>query len=96
MECPQEPGDSPHFGKVTRPDGVMLQLGQRSSDRDVWPVPTGNGHNQIRPWSLGPGAEPVVREQRAALHQRLAESANSAGAAGPAADKWQNYFYWSD
>ena len=25
-----------HFGKVTRPDGVMLQLGQRSTDRNVW------------------------------------------------------------
>jgi hypothetical protein len=41
-----------HFGKVTRPDGVMLQLGQRSSERDVWLwVPTGTGHNQISPWS---------------------------------------------
>jgi len=29
-------GASTHFGKVSRPDGVMLQLGQRSTDRDVW------------------------------------------------------------
>jgi hypothetical protein len=37
---------------VTRPDGVMLQLGQRSSDRDVWLwVPAGTSHNQSSPWS---------------------------------------------
>ena len=34
-----------------RPDGVLLQLGQRSSDRDVWLwVPTGTSHNQSSPW----------------------------------------------
>jgi len=45
-------GASTHFGKVTRPDGVMLQLGQRSSDRDVWLwVPAGTSHNQTSPWS---------------------------------------------
>jgi hypothetical protein len=27
---------STHFGKVTRPDGVMLQLGQRSLAHDIW------------------------------------------------------------
>jgi len=44
-------GASTHFGKVTRPDGVMLQLGQRSSDRDVWLwVPAGTNHNQSSPW----------------------------------------------
>lgn len=44
-------GASTHFGKVTRPDGVMLQLGQRSSERDVllW-VPAGTNHNQASPW----------------------------------------------
>jgi hypothetical protein len=45
-------GASTHFGKVTRPDGVMLQLGQRSTDRDVWLwVPSGTSHNQASPWS---------------------------------------------
>jgi hypothetical protein len=45
-------GASTHFGKVTRPDGVMLQLGQRSSDRDAWLwVPAGTCHNQASPWS---------------------------------------------
>jgi hypothetical protein len=45
-------GASPHFGKVTRPDGVMLQLGQRSTDRDVWLwVPSGTSHTQSSPWS---------------------------------------------
>jgi hypothetical protein len=30
----------------------MLQLGQRSSDRDVWLwVPAGTSHNQSSPWS---------------------------------------------
>jgi len=30
----------------------MLQLGQRSSDRDVWLwVPSGTSHNQASPWS---------------------------------------------
>ena len=30
----------------------MLQLGQRSSDRDVWLwVPAGTSHNQASPWS---------------------------------------------
>jgi hypothetical protein len=44
-------GASNHFGKVTRPDGVMLQLGQRSTERDVWLwVPSGNSHNQASPW----------------------------------------------
>jgi len=44
-------GASTHFGKVTRPDGVMLQLGQRSSDRDVWLwIPAGTSHNQSSPW----------------------------------------------
>ena len=41
-----------HFGKVTFPDGVMLQLGQRSSSFDVWLwVPTGTGHSQGSPWT---------------------------------------------
>ena len=45
-------GASTHFGKVTRPDGVMLQLGQRSTERDVWLwVPAGTSHNQASPWS---------------------------------------------
>ena len=45
-------GASTHFGKVTRPDGVMLQLGQRSTERDVWLwVPSGTSHNQASPWS---------------------------------------------
>jgi hypothetical protein len=45
-------GASTHFGKVTRPNGVMLQLGQRSSERDVWLwVPAGTNHNQASPWS---------------------------------------------
>jgi hypothetical protein len=45
-------GASTHFGKVTRPDGVMLQLGQRSSERDVWLwVPAGTSHTQPSPWS---------------------------------------------
>ncbi|MCX5969731.1 MAG: hypothetical protein NTV57_19285 [Cyanobacteria bacterium] len=45
-------GASTHFGKVTRPDGVMLQLGQRSTDRDVWLwVPSGISHTQSSPWS---------------------------------------------
>jgi hypothetical protein len=45
-------GASTHFGKVTRPDGVMLELGQRTSDRDVWLwVPAGTSHNQASPWS---------------------------------------------
>jgi hypothetical protein len=44
-------GASTHYGKVTRPDGVMLQLGQRSTDRDVWLwVPAGTGHSQGSPW----------------------------------------------
>lgn len=45
-------GASTHFGKVTRPDGVMLQLGQRSTERDVWLwVPAVSSHNQASPWS---------------------------------------------
>jgi hypothetical protein len=45
-------GPTTHFGKVTFPDGVMLQLGQRSTDRDVWLwVPTGTSHNQASPWT---------------------------------------------
>ncbi len=44
-------GPSTHFGKVTFPDGVMLQLGQRSTDRDVWLwLPTGTSHSQPNPW----------------------------------------------
>jgi hypothetical protein len=44
-------GPTTHFGQVTFPDGVMLQLGQRSTDRDVWLwVPAGTGHNQPSPW----------------------------------------------
>jgi hypothetical protein len=43
-------GASTHFGKVTQPDGLMLQLGQRSSSYDVWLwVPTGTSHNQPSP-----------------------------------------------
>ncbi|MCX5969696.1 MAG: hypothetical protein NTV57_19090 [Cyanobacteria bacterium] len=49
-------GASTHFGKVTRPDGVMLQLGQRSTDRDVWLwVPAGTSHDQTSPWSSALG-----------------------------------------
>ena len=45
-------GASTHFGKVTRLDGVMLQLGQRSTDRDVWLwLPSGTSHTQSSPWS---------------------------------------------
>jgi len=44
-------GPTTHFGKVTFPDGVMLQLGQRSTDRDVWLwVPNGTSHSQTSPW----------------------------------------------
>ncbi len=44
-------GASTHFGKVTRPDGVMLQLGQRSSSHDVWLwLLTGTSHSQASPW----------------------------------------------
>jgi hypothetical protein len=45
-------GASTHFGKVTRPDGVMLQLGQRSLAYDVWLwLPSGTSHSQASPWS---------------------------------------------
>ncbi len=45
-------GASTHFGKVTRPDGVFLQLGQRTSSHDVWLwVPSGTSHNQASPWT---------------------------------------------
>jgi hypothetical protein len=45
-------GASTHFGRVSRPDGQMLQLGQRSSERDVWLwVPAGTSHSQSSPWS---------------------------------------------
>ena len=45
-------GASTHFGKVTRPDGVMLQLGQRSSSHDVWLwLPSGTSHSQASPWT---------------------------------------------
>ena len=44
-------GASTHFGKVTRPDGVMLQLGQRSLSYDVWLwLPSGTSHSQASPW----------------------------------------------
>lgn len=44
-------GVTTHFGRVTRPDGVMLQLGQRSSNIDIWLwVPAGTGHSQSSPW----------------------------------------------
>jgi hypothetical protein len=40
------------FRLVTFIDGVMLQLGQRSTDRDVWLwVPTGTSHSQGSPWT---------------------------------------------
>ncbi|MFU8886243.1 MAG: hypothetical protein ACNA8O_12400 [Cyanobacteriota bacterium] len=49
-------GPTTHFGKVTFPDGVMLQLGQRSTDRDVWLwVPSGTSHNQSSPWTSALG-----------------------------------------
>jgi len=49
-------GPTIHFGKVTFADGVMLQLGQRSTDRDVWLwVPTGTTHSQTSPWTLALG-----------------------------------------
>jgi hypothetical protein len=45
-------GASTHFGKVTRPDGVMLQLGQRSSSHDIWLwLPTGTSHSHASPWT---------------------------------------------
>jgi hypothetical protein len=45
-------GASTHFGKVTRPDGLMLQLGQRSSSHDVWLwLPSGTSHSQASPWT---------------------------------------------
>ncbi|MCX5955864.1 MAG: hypothetical protein NTW51_05525 [Cyanobacteria bacterium] len=44
-------GASTHFGKVTRPDGVMLQLGQRSLAHDIWLwLPSGTSHSQVSPW----------------------------------------------
>ena len=44
-------GSSTHFGKVTRPDGVMLQLGQRSLAHDIWLwLPSGTSHSQASPW----------------------------------------------
>ena len=44
------------FRLETFPDGVMLQLGQRSTDRDVWLwVPTGTSHSQTSPWSSALG-----------------------------------------
>ena len=44
-------GASTHFGKVTRPDGVMLQLGQRSLAHDIWLwLPSGTSHSQASPW----------------------------------------------
>jgi len=61
-------GPTTHYGKVTFPDGVMLQLGQRSSDRDVWAM--GANRNQPQPGeslNIGPGAEPVAGEQGAQL-----------------------------
>ena len=43
-------GPTVHFGRVTFPDGVMLQLGQ-SSLSDIWLwVPSGSGHHQSSPW----------------------------------------------
>ena len=49
-------GPTIHFGKVTFPDGAMLQLGQRSTDRDVWLwVPTGTTHSQTSPWTSALG-----------------------------------------
>lgn len=37
---------------MTRPDGVMLQLCQRSSERHVWLwVSSGTSHTQASPWS---------------------------------------------
>ena len=57
-------GASTHFGKVTRPDGVMLQLGQRSSERDVWLwVPGGHQPQPEQPLELSPGPEPLARMQ---------------------------------
>jgi hypothetical protein len=45
-------GPTTHFGKVTFADGVMLQLGQRSTNRDVWLwVPSGTVPNQSSPWT---------------------------------------------
>ena len=44
-------GPTAQFGKVTFADGVMLQLGQRSSSYDVWLwMPTGTSHSQSSPW----------------------------------------------
>jgi hypothetical protein len=44
-------GASTHFGKVTRSDGVMLQLGQRSLAHDIWLwLPSGTSHSQASPW----------------------------------------------
>jgi hypothetical protein len=49
-------GPTTHFGKVTFPDGMMLQLGQRSTDRDVWLwVPTSTSYSQSSPWTSALG-----------------------------------------
>jgi hypothetical protein len=49
-------GPTTHFGKVTFADGVMLQLGQRSTDRDVWLwLPNGTSHSQTSPWTSALG-----------------------------------------
>jgi hypothetical protein len=73
-------GASTHFGKVTQPDGVMLQLGQRSSSYDLWLwVPAGTDHNQSSPLALSPGPQPVEGVQRAALHHRPAACGSAVG-----------------
>jgi hypothetical protein len=49
--CTSIRGASTHFGKVSRPDGVMLQLGQRSLAFDIWLwLPSGTSHSQASPW----------------------------------------------
>jgi hypothetical protein len=69
-----------HFGKVTRPDGVMLQLGQCSSERDVWLwVPSGTSHQPAQPLELTPDPEPLAGVQRAAFHQQLAPGWDATG-----------------
>jgi hypothetical protein len=58
-------GPTTHLGKVTFPDGVMLQLGQRSTDRDVWLwVPTGTSHSQASPWTSALGLSQWIESSK--------------------------------
>jgi hypothetical protein len=58
-------GPTTHFGKVSFPDGVLLQLGQRSTNRDVWLwVPTGTSHNQASPWTSALGLSQWIESSK--------------------------------